>query len=132
MMRVSAAVVLAVLLLVVPVLRGAQVEDLIKTWRLEAKDNADLAARILAAAKAIDQNGDLQVNLLEKAYQYGAKSPAACASAVEAVRLLAEAVPDREAECQDKAVDAASSWSNSPGWHTPRNTAASSAKPPTC
>jgi len=107
MMRVSAAAVLAVLLVVVPVLHGAQVEDLIKTWRLEAKDDADLAARILTAAKAIDQNGDLQVNLYEKAYEYGAKSPAACATAVEAVRLLAEAVPDREAECQDKAVDVA-------------------------
>jgi len=89
------------------VLRGAEVEDLVNTWRLEAKDDADLAARILTAAKAIDRNGDLHVRLCEKAYEYGVKSPAGCATAVEAVRLLAKAVPAREAECQDKAVDAA-------------------------
>ena len=107
MVRIPAAVLTATLLLVAPVLHGAEVEDLIKTWRLEAKDDADLAARILAAAKDITQNPDLQARLYEKAYEYGAKSPAACATAVEAVRLLAEAVPDRQAECQNKAVDVA-------------------------
>jgi tetratricopeptide (TPR) repeat protein len=107
MKRLLAAVVMAGLLLVTSAALGAQVEDLIATWRLEAKDDARLAARILTAAKATDQNRDLQIRLYEKAYQYGAKTPAGCATAIEAVRLLAAAAPTREAECQDNAVDAA-------------------------
>lgn len=68
-------------------------------------ENVKLAAQLLNSAKtsAMDQPALLTL-LCSNAYDLGAKSPAGYATAVEAIELLAEKVPESRVASLDKAV----------------------------
>jgi hypothetical protein len=72
----------------------------------DAKDDAAFAAKLLESAAALKDTPKFQVVLYEKAYEFGLKDATGYATAVNAMRLLAELAPDRKAECQEKLLAA--------------------------
>ncbi|GAG08981.1 unnamed protein product, partial [marine sediment metagenome] len=53
-----------------------------------AKDDADAAAKLVAAAKALQDDPNAQVAICEAAYDYGAKGAAGFGSALRALYIL--------------------------------------------
>ncbi|MCY2928850.1 MAG: LamG domain-containing protein [Planctomycetota bacterium] len=68
--------------------------------------SADFAAKLLAAAKGVGEQKDLQAMLCEKAYDFGMKDPAGYATAIDAMKFLAEVAPDKKKQAQGKLLDA--------------------------
>ena len=66
------------------------------------EDDAALAATLLKAARALRDRTDLQVLLWEKAAEFGGRDLAGCQTAVQALRRLMQAVPDRQADWREK------------------------------
>ncbi len=67
-----------------------------------AKDDAELAAKVLTAAKMATDAPKAQVYFYQKAYELGIKDVSGRAIAVEALNLLEKAVPERRLEWQAK------------------------------
>ena len=67
-----------------------------------AAASAELAARLLNAAKSASGQKDLQALLCEKAYEFGMKAPAGYSTAMEAMKLLIESMPDKKIAAQEK------------------------------
>jgi len=70
---------------------------------LRTRDTA-FAAKLLEAAKTKGTDAALAALLCDKAYELGSKSPNGYATAAQAMELLADQVPDRRADCLDKAA----------------------------
>lgn len=68
----------------------------------DPSDDVALAAQLLAAARTQKNKRDLLALLCEKAYELGAKIPTGHASAIEAMELAAEQVPENRAACLEK------------------------------
>ncbi len=66
------------------------------------KDDVALAEKLLTAATGAPDSPKFQVLLYEKAYELGMRSKEGRATAVEAMRRLAGAAPQRQAECDRK------------------------------
>ncbi len=71
-----------------------------------ARASAGFAAKLLQAAKGVGGQKDLQALLCEKAYEFGMKDPAGYAPAIEGMKLLAEAAPDKKKHAQEKLLEA--------------------------
>ncbi|KPJ74918.1 MAG: hypothetical protein AMS14_04570 [Planctomycetes bacterium DG_20] len=108
----------AVLLALAAALRGADSDEATETFNSlygadlarvretgDARDDVELAARLLAAAKkAADQPALLAV-LCEKACDLALGHPTGYATALEAMDLLARTVPAKAAECAARTLD---------------------------
>ena len=68
----------------------------------DTRDDAELAAKILAAAKMTTDAPKSQIYFYQKAYELGIKNPVGHASAIEALGLLEKAVPERRLEWRMK------------------------------
>ena len=66
------------------------------------KDDVELAAKVLTAAKMATDAPESQVYFYQKAYELGIQDPSGHASAMEALNLLEKAVPERRLEWQTK------------------------------
>jgi formylglycine-generating enzyme required for sulfatase activity len=67
----------------------------------------EFAAKMLAAAKTVGEQKDLQTLLYEKAYEFGMKAPAGHATAIEAMKLLIDSAPEeKRAASQEKLLSA--------------------------
>ena len=55
----------------------------------DGRDDAAFAEKVLAVARTADKTPPLQAMLCEKAYEYGMRHAAGCATAAAAMRLLA-------------------------------------------
>ncbi|MCY2930140.1 MAG: LamG domain-containing protein [Planctomycetota bacterium] len=71
-----------------------------------ARASADFAAKLLDAAKGVAKQPDFQALLYEKAYEFGMKEPAGYSSAIDAMKLLASAVPDKKPLAQKRILEA--------------------------
>ena len=71
--------------------RPAGTEKLIQRIMKSAKGDADAAARLLAAAKTLQDDPKVQVAICEAAYEYGIKAAGGFGSAVEALDILDKA-----------------------------------------
>ncbi|MCY2926528.1 MAG: formylglycine-generating enzyme family protein [Planctomycetota bacterium] len=67
---------------------------------------AELAAKLLDGAKSVGGQKDLQILLCQKAYEYGMKDPSGYPKAIDAMRFLTEAAPDKSAQAQERLLDA--------------------------
>ena len=65
-------------------------------------DDAAFAARLLKIAKNTPDSSELQVLLCEKACKFGSAGPAGCGTALEALTLLENAVPDKKAQWRQR------------------------------
>jgi len=105
-------------LLAAAALGGAASDDATKTFNAQfgseiakvaaTKDTADdlaLAAALVEAARAKDIQPALVALLCEKAFSLDAPDPKGGATAVAAMTLLAEKVPEKSAAAQDKVLD---------------------------
>jgi hypothetical protein len=80
-------------------------EDLKKAAATPDKtDDVALAAKLLTAAKAVTGQPALMAILCDKAWELGKSHPSGCATAIEAMQLLARQAPERAAECKDKVM----------------------------
>ena len=70
----------------------------------ELKDDLELAARLLAAAKDPPTQTEFVTLLCETAYELAGQHADGYAAAIEAMDLLAAKVPDRAAACTDKLI----------------------------
>jgi len=84
---------------------GAEVRKVSST--ADTRDDAALSASLLKSAEASSDSPELQVLLLEKAYEFGLKNPASLSAAIAAMRLLADKAPQRRAQCLEKVLTAA-------------------------
>ena len=85
------------------------VDKLIAQITSGAKTNSARAAKLLAAGKIMTDQPKVCVVVLEKAVEFGMKSPASpagCKAAVDALDLLEAEFPDRKDEWAQKRVDA--------------------------
>lgn len=71
-----------------------------------ARATTNFADKLLKAAKGLGEQKDLQALLCDKAYEHGMKDPAGYSTAIEAMRLLVQASPDRKKDAQGKLLDA--------------------------
>ena len=62
------------------------------------KDATTFAAKLLNAAKTLNEQKDLQALLCEKAHEFATKDPSGQQTAVEALKLLGEAAPEKKAQ----------------------------------
>ena len=74
-----------------------------------AKGAAEFAAKLLTSAKTVPDQKELLALLCEKAHEFGMKDAAGAGqqTAVEAMKLLAESVPEKKAYAQEKLLDVA-------------------------
>jgi len=72
-----------------------------------ANDAAAFAAKLLNAAKATGDQKDLQALLCEKAYEFGVKNISSFPTAIDAMKLLAQAVPNKKDQAQEKLLEVA-------------------------
>ena len=70
------------------------------------KASAAFAVKLLTDSKGLKDDPAFAKLVLEKAYEYGCKDAAGCATAVEAAKLLMEQVVFNKQEWQDKALAA--------------------------
>lgn len=75
----------------------------------DTRDDAALAGTLFKSAEASGDSAELQVLLLEKAYELGQKNPSSVPTAIAALRLLADKAPQRRTECLEKIVAASQS-----------------------
>lgn len=85
-------------------LYGADYKRVTETKRDKADDLA-LATKFVAAAKAKDTHPGLAAILCDKAYELASQSPSGYDTAVEAMEMLADRVPEKEVACWEKAID---------------------------
>ncbi|MBE3100155.1 MAG: hypothetical protein IMZ44_23800 [Planctomycetes bacterium] len=71
----------------------------------DLKDDLDLAARLLAAARQAAGQPEFVAVLCENACDLALASPDGCATAAEAVQLEAAAIPGKAAACAERMVD---------------------------
>jgi hypothetical protein len=71
----------------------------------DTKDDANFAAKLIESAAALKETPKFQTILCEKAYEFGIKDPLGYPSAVAAMKLLAEAAPDRKAASLEKLLN---------------------------
>ncbi|MCY2930139.1 MAG: LamG domain-containing protein [Planctomycetota bacterium] len=64
------------------------------------------AAKLLDAAKGVGKQPDFQALLCEKAYEFGMKEPTGYSVAIDAMKLLGEAAPDKKALAQKRILEA--------------------------
>lgn len=76
--------------------RADDVADLISGTVSQAKDDADAAARLIAAGKPFDGAPKIQAAVFQKAYEYGIRKPAGYAHASEALGLLDRITPGND------------------------------------
>jgi hypothetical protein len=67
-------------------------------------DDVVLAAKLLAAAKVAINQRALMAILCDKAWELAKSHPSGCATALEAMQLLACQAPERAAECRGKVM----------------------------
>jgi len=70
----------------------------------DAKDDLELAVRLLDAAKSMANQPAMLTVLCEKAYELASAAPDGYATAIEAMELEAAKVPAKAAACGDKAL----------------------------
>ncbi|MDP6356567.1 MAG: hypothetical protein QF473_15755, partial [Planctomycetota bacterium] len=68
-------------------------------------DDVELAAKLLDAARTVLNQPELMIILCEKAYELGAKARPGYQTAVDAMDLVAEKIPDRKLACQEKILE---------------------------
>jgi hypothetical protein len=76
---------------------------------LAAKDpkvTAEFAARLLTDAEKTITDPAIKAIVREKAYDFAITSPLGCTTAIEAVRLLIQSLPERDSEWQEKLLTA--------------------------
>ena len=73
--------------------KSHELDRYVNVLRKSAKDDADLAQKILRAAKTVEDRG-LQTALYAKAYQFGTKKPAGYGTAARALEALLTAESD--------------------------------------
>lgn len=66
---------------------------------------AEFAAQLLSTAKSAEVDKGYQVLLLEKAFEFGRKSPLGYQTAIEASKLLGTLYPDRLPQSQKQILD---------------------------
>jgi hypothetical protein len=71
----------------------------------DPKESVGLATKLLAAAKQAPAQPELVAVLCEKAYELALAQPDGYATAIEAIRLEAAAVPEKAAACADRLVE---------------------------
>ena len=69
------------------------------------KDQAAFAAKLLAGAKLVEEQKELQALLYEKAYDFGIKDPDGYPTALDAMNQLSALVPDKAPQCQAKLLN---------------------------
>lgn len=72
---------------------------------ISGKDKAVFAAKLLSAAKLVDEQKALQALLYEKAYELGSKDPQGYDTAIDAMTQLATAAPDKASQCRLKILN---------------------------
>ncbi|HUT01657.1 MAG TPA: hypothetical protein VM031_04330 [Phycisphaerae bacterium] len=82
---------------------GAEAKKVIATFG--KADDAAFAKKLLDGAAGVSDSPKLQVLLYEKAYEFGVKHKDGYATAVEAMKRLAAAAPDRKADCDGKLLE---------------------------
>jgi len=70
----------------------------------DTRDDAELAAKLLKAAKTTTGDPALLAVLCVRAYDLAIKNAAGYPAALEAANLLAQAAPERKTECQEKVL----------------------------
>ena len=71
----------------------------------DAKDDLDLALRLVAAAKSAANQPEYLAVLCEKAYELAALNQAGYPTAIQAMECLAESVPDKVASCDERIAE---------------------------
>ena len=71
----------------------------------DARDDADLAARLLDTARKTQGQPAFAAILCEKAYELGCANPGGYATAAAALELLAQTAPDRAAGCAERLLE---------------------------
>ncbi|MCX5673397.1 MAG: hypothetical protein NTX87_00155 [Planctomycetota bacterium] len=71
----------------------------------DARDDADLAARLLDTARKTQGQPAFAALLCEKAHELGCANPTGYATAAAALELLAQTAPDRAAGCAERLLD---------------------------
>ncbi len=90
-----AAIVVCVVMSAAAQEQGDPTQKLIQRIVKSAKGDADAAAKLLAAAKTLQDDPKVQVAICEGAYQYGIKAAGGFASAIEALDILDKADAER-------------------------------------
>ena len=88
----------AIMMVLVRLCAASGAEDeigLIRDIVRNARGDVDAAKRLLAAARDVGDDRDLQVGLCEKAHEYGISSPRGYASAIAALDMLDRIDPKR-------------------------------------
>jgi formylglycine-generating enzyme required for sulfatase activity len=65
-------------------------------------DDASFAAKLIKIAKNMPDSPDFQILLYEKASEFGSAGPAGCETALEALKLLEKAVPEKKVQWRQK------------------------------
>ncbi len=103
-----AALVLAILacgaMAAAPQTQPSPTQKLIQRIVKSAKGHADTAAKLVAAAKTLQDDPKIQVAMCEAAYQYGIKTADGFDSAIEALDILDKADKDRAATWAEKRI----------------------------
>ena len=84
--------------------QGDPTQKLIQRIVKSAKGDADAAARLLAAAKSLQDDPKVQVAICEAAYEYGIKAAGGFGFALEALNILDKVAADRAAIWADKRI----------------------------
>ncbi len=82
--------------------QGDATQKLIQRIAKSAKGDADAAAKLLAAAKALQDDPKVQVAICEAAYKYGIKAAGGFGSAIEALDILDKVAAERAAIWAEK------------------------------
>ncbi|MCY2928735.1 MAG: hypothetical protein NTV86_04425, partial [Planctomycetota bacterium] len=72
----------------------------------DSKEAAEFATRLVHAARAVGDQKDLQILLCTKAYEFAMKDPSGYQTAIEAMKLEMEVVPDKKGQAQEKLLEA--------------------------
>ena len=84
-------------------LYGEEMKRVVATPSLA--DDIILANKLLEAAHSVSNQPSLFAVLCEKTYGLAGKSPTGCATALAAMELLAEKIPEKKIECFQKSAD---------------------------
>lgn len=95
------AILCTVATLAIPA-RADDVDEIVKGIVRNTRNNAAAAAELLKAAEFLTDAPKTQVKIYEKAYEYGLKSPAGYASAIEALDALDKLAQGRASIWQEK------------------------------
>ena len=80
---------------------AADAARFVESLRRDTKDPSKLPAKILAAARSLDENAKLRTALYEKVFELGARTPGGHTAAIEALDALLKAVPEKAAKWRE-------------------------------